>query len=647
MGNEKIKEKGALQLEKSIQDDYIKFFCYGENHIKCSGMGILGFVTSHGFLDNPFLRGMRYSTQTTFDQLFVLDLHGNVLRHEQSPDGSPDKNVFDIKRTGVAISLFRRILKSKPTTIYHADLWGDRDTYKYPWLNANTMQTSHMQHVESKSPFYLFIPQDSKGIEEYEWFFSIADIMPVYRKGVVTGRDAFVIDFDTETLLDRMRIFAESDENIDDLVKRFDLNPTEWWDVKKARREMHSINDFYKYVRPVLYRPFDKRVCFYHPSVFMSPRRPVMKNIDPGLHNYLLITSRMTKGEAFQHITVTNGLAEAILLSSKTSNNAIIFPLYLYPDNTSLDLALTRQPNFKKIFLKEIQTNIGLPIIDGHGDFRSNVGIEEILCYILAILHSPKYRIRYAEPLTRDFPRVPVTGSLELFKRLTKFGEELVAFHLMESPKLDKYFTRFVGKSAPEVEKVSYSDEVVWLDKAKTQGFQGVPENVWNFHIGGYQVCYKWLKDRKGRTLSADDINHYHRIIVALKETIRIMAEIDKVIEAHGGWPDAFLTKDEKAKSEYDVQPQPVPKAAEEILEYKKQKSSTTHPKVLPLKKDWKTWFALSQWAKQTTSINTFWGGFALEIVKALKEGKQLTDKQKIDMVKCWNQAIKNGFEGR
>jgi predicted helicase len=163
------------------------------------------------------------------------------------------------------------------------------------------------------------------------------------------------------------------------------------------------------------------------------------------------------------------------------------------------------------------------------------------------VFHCPGYRNRYADFLKIDFPRLPLTGNLELFRALARLGAELVALHLLESPKLDKPITEFIparqslgGGGAgrnPEVEKVSWSKNTVWLDKAQTTGFKGVREDVWSFHIGGYQVCEKWLKDRKGRTLSAEDIAHYHKIIVALSETIRIMAEIDAVIEKHGGWP--------------------------------------------------------------------------------------------------------------
>ena len=130
--------------------------------------------------------------------------------------------------------------------------------------------------------------------------------------------------------------------------------------------------------------------------------------------------------------------------------------------------------------------------------------------------------------------------------------------HLLESPKLDNHITTYTGPRNPEVGRVGWLDGAVWLDAGKTNareghratkpgtiGFQGMPEEVWDFQIGGYQVCHKWLKDRKGRTLSDEDIAHYQKIVVALNETIRIMAEIDEVIEAHGGWPDAFQTGSE------------------------------------------------------------------------------------------------------
>jgi hypothetical protein len=163
-------------------------------------------------------------------------------------------------------------------------------------------------------------------------------------------------------------------------------------------------------------------------------------------------------------------------------------------------------------------------------------------------LYAPSFGARYAEFLKIDFPRMPLTGSPDLFRSLAGLGDELTALHLLESPKLDKLLSTYTGSPNPEVEKIFHARDTVWLDTAQTRGFRGVPEAVWNFHIGGYQACEKWLKDRKGRTLSKDDIVHYHKIVVALSETIRLMAEIDKVIDAHGGWPAAFVSSTEKVQ---------------------------------------------------------------------------------------------------
>lgn len=177
-------------------------------------------------------------------------------------------------------------------------------------------------------------------------------------------------------------------------------------------------------------------------------------------------------------------------------------------------------------------------------EFLAQMGGEpnDFLYYAYSVLYSPEYRTRYEEFLKIDFPRLPLGGSPELFRALAQLGGELTALHLLESPKLAKLITEFVGSRNPMVEKISWCKDAVWVDKAQTTGFKGVPEEVWNFHIGGYQVCHKWLKDRKGRTLSDEDIAHYQKIIVALSETIRLMAEIDEVIQGHGGWPDAFQT---------------------------------------------------------------------------------------------------------
>ena len=554
----KIQEKGALQLEKSIQEDYIKFVRNAQVALEQAGVGALGFVTSHGFLDNPTLRGMRSSFLEAFQHLNIIDMHGNVSRGDECPDGTADENVFDIKKTGVAISISSRHPRLGDSRVLVSDLWGDRDK-KYGWLSANTAATSKSTVVEPTAPQFLFVVENLEAKEEYERGYSVEKILPLYSKGVVTGRDAFVSDFDSAPLLSRMADFVDSTFSDAELVNQYKLNPTDWWNVQDARRKMPPVEQHEDFLRTMLYRPFDARVCFYHPSVFMSPRRPVMKQQGPNGKNLFLITSRMTKGETFAHVTVSDGLAEAILLSSKTSNNAIVFPLYLGTDSSAesaleLDLNEGHRTAFAEFFIRDAAEATNMQFLqEPRGDLKSTFGSENLFNYIFSILHSPTFRARYREFLKRDFPRIPLPGCRKLFAGLSSLGEKLVALQLLKSHVLDDQVATQVGSGEFQVEQASYSDETVWIDKAKTRGFEGVPEEVWNFHIGGYQVCEKWLKDRQakggknprpGRVLTDEDVEHYQKIVVALSETIRIMAEIDEVIEAHGGWPGAFQMGD-------------------------------------------------------------------------------------------------------
>jgi hypothetical protein len=253
-----------------------------------------------------------------------------------------------------------------------------------------------------------------------------------------------------------------------------------------------------------------------------------------------------------------------------------VFPLYLVEDEESSvrNLVSEHRVNFSKDFLNSLAISLSIQQERVH-QLPQGLIPEDIFYYTYAVFHSPNYRTRYAEFLKIDFPRIPMPGSLDQFYALDRLGGELVALHLMESPKLDDFITAYIGPKNPEVRRVGWGDDTVWLDAAGTKkgqpaspgtiGFRGVPEAVWNFRIGGYQVCEKWLKDRSGRALSNGDIAHYQKIVVALAETVRLMQEIDEVIEQHGGWPGAFAQEDAKeretAKTD-NVVPLPHPKSA-------------------------------------------------------------------------------------
>jgi len=244
------------------------------------------------------------------------------------------------------------------------------------------------------------------------------------------------------------------------------------------------------------------------------------QSLEPAVRNYF----------SFSNMMVADGY-----FAADNKGRDSTFPLYLYPDDSAKHVDEDRRPNLAPMFIEEFSPKLSLIFVgDGRGDLKKSFGPEDVFDYIYAVFHSPIYRSRYAEFLKIDFPRVPLTSNVELFRKLVKLGGKLVKLHLLEDEILDTSFLRYPVNGDNVVEKVRYVDtqRQVWLNK--TQYFEGVPLEVWNFHIGGYQVAEKWLKDRKGRTLSSDDREHYRKIIAALRETIVLMQEIDKAIPK---WP--------------------------------------------------------------------------------------------------------------
>jgi predicted helicase len=289
-----------------------------------------------------------------------------------------------------------------------------------------------------------------------------------------------------------------------------------------------------------LWRPFDYRYLYYHKELIDRPRSQVTEPLLKS--NFALLAMRQIalEGGCTHFLAAKIPSIDRVFYSDKGA--ASVFPLYIYLAEGEMPLdGINRHANLNPEFIKAFSEKLGLTFIeDGKGDLQRTFGPEDIFNYAYAVFHSPAYRSRYAEFLKIDFPRLPLTSDKVLFKSLVAKGGVLVALHLMESPLLNNLITKYEVKGEHLVEKVSYDEKTRRVSINKTQYFEGVPPAVWNFHVGGYQVCEKWLKDRKGRKLTIDDIDHYQQIIVALKETIRLMQEIDAAIESHGGWPVAF-----------------------------------------------------------------------------------------------------------
>ncbi len=541
-----------------LKNDYIKFIRLGQWRVQQTGHGILAFITDHSYLDSPTFRGMRQHLLKTFSEIYILNLHGNSKRRETAPDGGADENVFDITQ-GVAIAIFVKHETGDGASVHYADLWGERTT-KYEMLSESNIHLTKWQRLLPVGPFYGFVPVKARAKAEYEAGWSVKDIFAVGSNGVQTSRDDLVIAFDRTALVERMREFADPQIADDKLRRHFfrdrqvgDYLPgdTRQWRLGEARQSLRQIRDWESAIADYLYRPFDNRRILYLDCMVDWPREQVMCHLihrprlevmrhlhEPNLALCVGRAGLVTSG-AWNLVYCTQRVCDHNLFYRGSSVNC---PLYLYPNGempkSLFDHENGRRPNLSANFVDALSERLALAFVpDGRGDLRKTVGPEDAFHYLYAILHSPIYRDRYAEFLKVDFPRVPLTGNLKLFRLLAAKGSDLVALHLLESPKLEDFLTDWPVKGDNVVEKVQYTekDTRLWINKA--QYFGGVPKAVWEFQIGGYQVCHKWLKDRKGRPLAYDDTQHYQKIVVALGETIRLMTEIDELIDQHGGWP--------------------------------------------------------------------------------------------------------------
>lgn len=556
----KFVDGGALNERKLwLQDDYVKFIRKAQTTIESAYVGILGFITNHGYLDNPTFRGMRQSLMGTFPRFHVLDLHGNTTKIERPPDDIADKNVFDIKQ-GVAICLATR--GDADAAIAHAELWGIRET-KYAWLAKHDVASTGFSPLTPDSPYYFLSPQNNVCRAEYDGGWKINEVMPVNCAGFITARDHFVVDVDQGRLLERIGDFRSakfSDAEIRTAYfdgcgsAKYPDGDTRGWKLPMARKRVSGDKHWSERVRPCLYRPFDVRSVYWADWMVDWPRPDLEPHFEVRNQTAFCIT-RFNRQQSLGYFFISRSMADFHALDT-AGDSMSVFPWQVAAtDGLALETGGSRfnlAPKFVEVFAAALGVGI-----TAHG-LPTGLTPEDIFHYAYAVFHSPGYRSRYAEFLKIDFPRLPLTGNLELFRALARLGGELTALHLLESPKLGQPITEFMGGRNPEVEKISWSRNTVWVDKAQTSGFKGVPEAVWNFHIGGYQVCEKWLKDRKGRTLSKDDIAHYQKIVVALNETIRLMQAIDVVIEQHGGWPGAFAQPAGSAHTGSDG-PAPVP----------------------------------------------------------------------------------------
>ena len=474
---------------KWINDDYCKFIRLGQSFVDKNTEGVLAYINNHSFLDNPTFRGMRWSLMQSFDKIYIIDLHGNSKKKEVCPDGSKDENVFDIQQ-GVSINIFikkGKKLKGRLAEVYHCDLYGKRKV-KYDYLSEHTFSTTDFTRITPTAPFYFFMKRDTANESLYNGGFAVNEIFPINTVGVVTAKDAVLIDTSKQCLLNKVSDY-------------YKIEPSD------------------RLVTKICYRPFDDRYIYYDTSKIERPREKVMQHFALG-DNVGLMTCRQTVID-WSHIGVTTKMMESTRVSNKTREISYAFPLFIYSSST-------RQPNLNMEIVGSIADRIGLVFEAEPSDNEGVFSPYDLLDYIYGILHSPSYREQFKEFLKVDFPRIPYPTDANEFRRIAEIGGELRRVHLMEAslPLVTEF--NVAGSNTIEAIKITEGGDglcKVWINDK--QYFDNVPRVAWEFYIGGYQPAQKWLKDRKGMKLEWDDVMHYQRIISALCKTNELMIKLD------------------------------------------------------------------------------------------------------------------------
>lgn len=512
----------------NLDDDYIKFIRYGQHFIDKNGTGILAFITNNSFIDGITHRQMRKSLLESFDKIYVIDLHGNSMKKETNIDGSIDQNVFDIQQ-GVSINLFAKTGNKKANElgqVFHFDIFGKRE-FKYDLLNNSSINLLNWNILELNDSNFFFTKKDFSLTYEYNKGIKLEILFQIYNSGIQTKCDNISVNNDKSKLLKTIDLFKN--KSIEELKLIFNKSESSGWNFLNAKNDIINNKSI---IAKYNYRPLDNKYIIFTESSsgFLGrPRLIVMK------HFYnenlgICLMRQFFQETPYSHVYITNTFIDERTMYSNRGGT-YLFPLYLYNDTaqTSLEEIPERSPNLNLEIVNEIAEKLGLAFTNEKETTEGTFAPIDILDYIYAVLHSPKYRDTYKEFLKIDFPRVPYPTNPKQFWDLVALGKQIREIHLLESPKVEDFISSYPVEGTNIVGKPKYAEGKVYIND--TQYFDNVPEVAWNFYIGGYQPAQKWLKDRKDIELGFEDIMHYNKIIVALTETDRLMNEIDDILE--------------------------------------------------------------------------------------------------------------------
>lgn len=547
----------------NLDDDFIKFIRFGQWRIDRSGAGVLALVTNHSYIDGITHRRMRQSLMNTFTEVYILDLHGSSRKVERVPGGGIDQNVFDIQQ-GVAIAIFvKEPGREGPANVYHAEFWGPRNT-KYDRLSNSDVEDTSWVQLNPEPDYFFFVPKQFSRDSQWQSYIPLPALFPTHSTGIKTHLDDVFVGKTDNAVRANIRSYIEDNwRDVNPRLARRGSPLRKAWLLKEFTRRDPGLA-----LHDYSYRAFDRRRIAYLQSAIEAGdhRFPVMKHVLRG--SPLLLTTRQLSQDTFEHVFTTDALTDMCVLSTATKECAYCFPLYLYPDPMEhgttpraeiLDASPWaagsngRRPNLAPEYVSKLEEQLSLSFVhDGRGDMTSTFGPEDLFHFVYAVLHSPAYRASFADFLKIEFPRVPLNVDKDLFCALARKGLELLDIHLMRSSLLSRSITHypipgpnvvepgfphFIAMGEPDpTDGVQLDEGRVYINRSERttgkrgQYFGGVPSEVWDFRIGGYQVCDKWLKERRGTVLSSGDLAHYEKIVVAVNETIRLMGEIDVLV---------------------------------------------------------------------------------------------------------------------
>ncbi|MCR6594127.1 type ISP restriction/modification enzyme [Campylobacter insulaenigrae] len=523
-------KQGLNETKINLDDDYIKFMRFAQwklleqkrANIFENNTGLMGFITNNSFLNGKTHRKMRESLYKSFDEIYILNLHGS------DKDIKNDENVFDIK-IGVCISLFIKH-KDKPSdgakVYYYSTSENNIFLRKEKFalldeIKQNGLNAIKWQELNLDEPYFWFIKKEFEN-KEYENFWALASdkalgdkkaIFLNYGSGNQAERDKICIHLNENSLKQTLQDFK--DLSVEKLKDKYTLKDSRDWSAERAKSDVvanyKKDEKFQKKIIKINYRPFDSRWTFFTAKSkgFWGTPSSLSKYFLSG-ENLGLCFSKVLNSNYYAHTFILNNIAERGIISSKTSENAYIAPLYLYENDEKI-------PNF---------TNEFLAYKENHKILKDK-SPEEILYFIYASLYDPKYRTKYLEYLKAGFARINFEIDENTFSEFVKFGKELVNLHLFKEnldDDIDFIFLKEDKRANFKIKKYQEKDRFVEnkIILNENLAIKNINNEIWQFTIGGYQVIKQWLKYRNDYECSKEELEHLLKICKVIKETIRI-----------------------------------------------------------------------------------------------------------------------------